>query len=361
MKKPAQSPGLLLALTAGAAILVVGCETSHEVIQQTPTGTTQPSMPRVGTPLIWYRPNSGPMMALDWTGKPAGQVAVEADGQSPDGSKLSTSTGDVHDITGQLIGHIDISKGGGPFWADDSSHWCSFVSAGTENGHEGPQTIWLKTLDGKARSVAAYGTGTGESWPQIVACSTSADRVVAAQRAIGWVTDVTAFKLSTGARIYQRSYHAQEMARVWASRDGLLLVEDRSVPGHAGEPGGGTVVRSLLDGTVLAQFGDLEIIAFSWDGSVALMVSKTRRIVQAILWRNSSVLWSAPFPNPAAGPENFLPAIGVLARPDSSDLAVSINQEKADNPATELWLISGGTGRLILRAQIRPAFQSIFF
>jgi len=78
------------------------------------------------------------MMALYWTGKPAGQVTVEADGQSPDGSKLSTSPGDVYDVTGHAIGHIDISKGGGPFWADDSSQWCSFVAPGTDYAHEGP-------------------------------------------------------------------------------------------------------------------------------------------------------------------------------------------------------------------------------
>jgi hypothetical protein len=56
-----------------------------------------------------------------------------------------------------------------------------------------------------------------------------------------------------------------------------------------------------------------------------------------------------------------VPAIGVLARPASSDLAVSISLEKADSPTTEVWLMSGGTGRLILSAKVRPMFESSFF
>jgi hypothetical protein len=91
------------------------------------------------------------------------------------------------------------------------------------------------------------------------------------------------------------------------------------------------------------------------------MLGTPRRIVQAMVWRSGSVLWSAPFPNPAAGPQDFVPAIGVLARPASFDLAVSISLEKADSPTTEVWLIGGGTGRLILSARVRPAFPSSFF
>ncbi len=318
-------------------------------------------MPPEGKPLIWYSDMVGYLVALDWTGKPAGQVALNASTQTPDGSKLSSASGEVYDGGGHLVGHTDFTKGGGPFWADDSSHVCSFVPPGADFVQEGPGTIWLKTLDGQARSVTSYGIFTGNAGPEVLACSISADRVVLAQRSIGWVTDVSAFTLSTGSRLYQRTYPAQQIARVMASRDGLYLVEDWSVPGSPGLPGGGTVVRSLPDGTVLAQFADLEIVAFSWDGSVAVMEGKTRRIVQAMLWRSSTVFWSAPFPNPAAGPQDFVPAIGVLARPGNSDLAVSISLEKADSPSTELWLISGGTGRLTLTARIGPAFQSSFF
>jgi len=299
--------------------------------------------------------------ALDWSGKPAGQVALNASTQTPDGSKLSSTSGEVYDATGHPVGYTDFTKGRGPFWADDSRHVCSFVPPGADFVQEAPGTIWLKTLDGKARSVTSYGIFTGNAGPEVLACSISADRVVVAQRSFGWVTDVSAFTLSTGARLFQRTYPAQQMARVMASRDGLYLAEDRSVLGSPGVPGGGTVVRSLPDGTVLGQFADLEIIAFSWEGSVAVMVSKTRRIVLTMLWRSGLVIWSASFPNPAAGPQNFVPAIGVLARPASSDLAVSISLEKADSPTTEVWLISGGTGRLILSARVRPTFESSFF
>jgi hypothetical protein len=314
-----------------------------------------------GKPLIWYGDSLGHLVALDWSGKPAGQVALNASTQTPDGSKLLSTSGEVYDAAGHPVGHTDFAKGRGPFWADDSSHVCSFVPPGADFVQEGPGTIWLKTLDGKARSVTSYGIFTGNAGPEVLACSLSADRVVVAQRSFGWVTDVSAFTLSTGARLFQRPYPAQQMARVMASRDGLYLVEDRSVPGSPGLPGGGTVVRSLPDGTVLAQFADLEIVGFSWDGSVAVMLGMPRRIVQAMVWRSGSVLWSAPFPNPAAGPQDFVPAIGVLARPASSDVAVSISLEKADSPTTEVWLISGGTGRLILSARVRPAFPSSFF
>lgn len=355
----------MLALTTGAAMLVMGCGAARNVGGQpsvtTASATAQPSMPSEGKPLIWYSDSVDHLVALDWTGTPVGQLALNASTQTPDGSRLSAASGDVYDAAGHLVGHTDFTKGRGPFWADDSSHVCSFIPPGADFVQEGPGTIWLKTLDGQARSVTSYGILTGNAGPEVLACSLSADRVVLAQRSFGWVTDVSAFTLSTGARLYQRTFPAQQMARVMASRDGLYLVEDRSVPGSPGLPGGGTVVRSLPDGAVLAQFADLEIVAFSWDGSVAVMLGKTRRIVQAMLWRSGTVLWSAPFPNPAAGPQDFVPEIAVLARPGSSDLAVSISLEKADSPSTELWLISGGTGRLILSARVRPAFQSSFF
>ena len=346
-------------------MLVVGCGATRAVGQSssvtTATATTQPSIPLDGEPLIWYRDSLGHLVALDWTGKPAGQVALNASTQTPDGSKLSSASGEVYDAAGHLVGHTDFTKGGGPFWADDSRRVCSFVPPGADFVQEGPGTIWLKTLDGQARSVTSYGTFTGNAGPEVLACSITADRVVLAERSFGWVTDVSAFTLSTGARLFQRTYPAQQIARVSASRDGVYLVEDRSVPGSPGLPGGGTVVRSLPDGTVLTQFADLEIIAFSWEGSVAVMLSKPRRIVEAMLWRSGSVLWSAPFPNPAAGPQDFVPTIAVLPRPGSSDVAVSVSLEMASSPMTGFWLISGGTGRLILSARARPAFQASFF
>src|SRR5256885_7742721 len=112
------------------------------------------------------------------------------------------------------------------------------------------------------------------------------------------------------------------MARVLASRDGMFLVEDRSVSGNTGEPGGGTVIRSLTDGQVLAQFASLSIIGFSWDGSVALTISDKSRTVDAILWRTNVATWSTPYP--ADWPQSKPLVVSVLGRSDGSDLAVAI-------------------------------------
>src|SRR5207245_9574997 len=134
MIKPRQSLLPLLALTMGAALLVVGCGAEREVSGQpsvtTASPTAQPSVPPEGNALSWYSDSSGHLVALDWTGKAAGQVALTASTQTPDGSKLSSASGEVYDVAGHLVGHADFTKGRGPFWADDSIHVCSFVPPG---------------------------------------------------------------------------------------------------------------------------------------------------------------------------------------------------------------------------------------
>ncbi|HVS05041.1 MAG TPA: hypothetical protein VHK65_02605 [Candidatus Dormibacteraeota bacterium] len=349
------------AAVATMVILIAACGGRPTGNQPQTTATPPPSSPPSrGEPLIWYSPSSGQMVALDWSGKHAGQLALSAYNQTPDGSKLSALGGEVYDVTGKLVGHTDLTKGPGPVWADDSNHWCTFVAAGTTYGQEGSQKIWLKDPTGGARVVATYGTVTGNAGPEILACSLSVDRVVVAQRAFAWVTDVSVFKLSTGARVFQHSYPAQEMARVLASRDGMFLVEDRSVSGNTGEPGGGTVIRSLTDGQVLAQFANLSIIGFSWDGSVALTISDTSRTVAAILWRTNVATWSTPYP--ADWPQGKPLVVSVLGRPDGSDLAVAIYRGSTpSNQGVDLWVVTGQHGRRILSGPIVPGFSTSFF
>ena len=72
----------------GAAILMVGCGAARDVSGQ-PSGTgasatAQPTTPPEGKPLIWYSDSVGHLVALDWSGKTAGQVALNGGGEPED-------------------------------------------------------------------------------------------------------------------------------------------------------------------------------------------------------------------------------------------------------------------------------------
>jgi len=174
-------------------------------------------------------------------------------------------------------------------WADDDVHYCQVLPI-FGGSADVPGTLQLTTPGGSPRNVARVGVQAAQANTLTAsACSVLADRAVVVQAGTafgpnGNPTDqYWVVQLSTGHVLWTRDLRAANVDRVVASRDGRYVAEVKSA--------GSTTIYGP-DGSTTGHVNGL-VEAFSWDGSLALVVS-TGGQASVIRWRDGTTVWTVP-------------------------------------------------------------------
>jgi outer membrane protein assembly factor BamB len=218
-----------------------------------------------------------------------------AESSNPDGS-LFVAFPYFYDRSGRVVATLK----GGPYsdpgvgeyfvgtWADDNHQYCQvqprFGGATAVTG-----TLQLTTPGGTPRDVVRIGSQAASEYSLTVgACSVLADRAVMVQHTptLGsggntidqyWVVE-----LSSGHVLWTHDLRGAGVARVISSRDGRYVAE---VPTR----GASTIYGP--SGSVVGHVSGL-VEAFSWDGSLTLVVSNGAATV--VRWSDGTVVWTVP-------------------------------------------------------------------
>jgi hypothetical protein len=218
-----------------------------------------------------------------------------AESSNPDGS-LFVAFPYFYDRSGRVVATLK----GGPYsdpgvgeyfvgtWADDNHQYCQvqprFGGATAVTG-----TLQLTTPGGTPRDVVRIGSQAASEYSLTVgACSVLADRAVMVQHTptLGsggntidqyWVVE-----LSSGHVLWTHDLRGAGVARVISSRDGRYVAE---VPTR----GASTIYGP--SGSVVGHVSGL-VEAFSWDGSLTLVVSNGAATV--VRWSDGTVVRTVP-------------------------------------------------------------------
>ena len=259
-----------------------------------PTPMSQPLRVPSTTPVILFRdPVSDQQLdGVTWDGSARGRVGPNPDVamgfvQNPAGT-LYGWTGYIRDRSGALVASPTVNtKGFSGAWADDGQHYCSMVSksklppAGGE-----PATLQLTAVGQAPRNVAQVARMYDQASSGVDACSIEKDRAVVTQgTSNGQAVQFWVVQLSTGRILWTRP-----SGDIRASRDGQYIAEIIYSP-----PAGGNATTTIYDSTgrVLGHLSG-RIEAFSWDGSLAVLVGNANAPVSVVRWRDGTVLWSGP-------------------------------------------------------------------
>ena len=271
------------------------------------------------TPVILFN-DAGDSYQVDgmtWDGR-AGTVAkVSNTGQYPTSAESSNPAGtlfvafpNILDRSGQVVAQLT----GGPYadsgvgmyfvgtWADDEIHYCQVVPI-FGGATSVPGTLQLTTPGGKPRDVAHVGTeAAGENTLTPTACSVLADRAVVVQVNPSpgpdgnLVNQYWVVQLSTGHVLWTHSVRGRGIAKVVASRDGRYVAEVQAT---------GTTTIYDSNGSAVGH-ADGSIEAFSWDGSLALVVANGGEAT-VVRWSDGTTIWTVP---PGEGLAGFQPQPG---------------------------------------------------
>ena len=287
--------------------------------------TTEPGAPPAGVPVIWYSttsPSQGPgqpgpyrLVAVDWTGVVVGTMYVPTVAwQSPDGSWLASQDGSVIGAGGRIISGLSPT---GITWSDVSGRYCDVaIKQTTDNSID---QAWLETgVVGTPRHmVAVLGPPDVRAGYSVLACSWAADRAVIGYQGITGFIDVRVISLSTGRILYRHVYGGTLPNMLLSSHDGRYLAESTSL---GGEPAT-TTIRRLPDGVTVARLGAQRVVAFAWNGSLAVTAPAWGAVgpgeIRLTDWRTGAVLQRLPLRADVAGE-----AVYALAEPGGSAFVV---------------------------------------
>ncbi|HEY1420583.1 MAG TPA: hypothetical protein VGG90_07720 [Candidatus Dormibacteraeota bacterium] len=217
-----------------------------------------------------------------------------AESSTPGGS-LFVAFPHFYDRQGRVVATLK----GGPYsdpavgeyfvgtWADDDHHYCQvqprFGGAAAVTG-----TLQLTTPGGAPRDVVHIGSqAASENTLRVGACSVLADQAVLVQAATSGsggntIDEYWVVQLSSGHVLWTRDLTGAGVARVIASRDGRYVAEDAT--------SGATTIFGP-GGSVVGHVSGL-VEAFSWDGSLAAVVSSGGASV--VRWNDGTVVWTVP-------------------------------------------------------------------
>lgn len=217
-----------------------------------------------------------------------------AESSNPDGS-LFVAFPYFYDRSGRVVATLK----GGPYsdpavgeyfvgtWADDDHHYCQvqprFGGAAAVTG-----TLQLTTPGGAPRDVVHIGSqAASENTLTVGACSVLADRAVLVQAATSGsggntIDQYWVVQLSSDHVLWTRDLRGAGVARVIASRDGRYVAE---------VPTSGATTIFGPSGSVVGHVSGL-VEAFSWDGSLAVVVSSGGASV--VRWNDGTVVWTVP-------------------------------------------------------------------
>jgi len=217
-----------------------------------------------------------------------------AESSNPDGS-LFVAFPYFYDRSGRVVATLK----GGPYsdprvgeyfvgtWADDDHHYCQ-VQPRFGGATAVTATLQLTTPGGAPRDVVHIGSQAASEYTLTVgACSVLADRAVLVQAATSGsggntIDQYWVVQLSSGHVLWTRDLRGAGVARVIASRDGRYVAE---------VPTSGATTIFGPSGSVVGHVSGL-VEAFSWDGSLAVVVSSGGASV--VRWNDGTVVWTVP-------------------------------------------------------------------
>ena len=295
--------------------------------------------PPAGVALIYVHDPNNPLWLIgyDWSGKPRGTVKLDPSVPSvqmaPDGSAFEVGGtykgggGAYLDRLGQPILGPQPTNVAGALWADDNRHQC-LITLNQETFVWGLSTV-LPGEAVRAVGVIARDRSIGQTGISLVACSFKNNLALALRTTVASPAELWAIRLSDGKVLSHRTYRAQQLATVVASRDGVYVAESSGsiTPPQIPQP---TLIRRVADGKQVADLGiSAQVIAFSADGSM-VFISKVQLYsptspahLAVIKWSSGQVAWSYD------GPEAFG---GFTPQPDANGFAVALMEPTRISP-----------------------------
>jgi photosystem II stability/assembly factor-like uncharacterized protein len=260
---------------------------------------------------------------------------------SPDGSRVLTS-GDgtappeVLDVHGKSLAQLDPIVGP-VVWADDSRHVCE-LRPHEKSGpvFAGPADLVLIDPGHGERTVAQVPGYGPHTQPLFLRCSVVDDQVTVADQTLSRNGTITGIELSTGRTYTPKWVPGDRLAEVIAiSGNGRYVLES------SGTASGYRVVDTLTSAVV--GHVDGQPMELSWDGH--LVVELINGLDLAVVdWRTGAVLWRSGNQNGGPGGSGIVTAASVAARPESDDLALTVNDLPGRDPKTaQLWLVTPST------------------
>jgi hypothetical protein len=344
---------LIAAIVIATFALVRAGNQSHVVPAATPTpgAAVSPTPLRNAlnvpdsTPIITFGDPAKPdqLDGITWDGKQFGVLSYQPTGQGNPANAMFAGQTEIRDRTGRLIASGTFgAKYFGGTWADDEVHFCQMVPFDYLGANGIPATLQVVAPGQPPRNVVQVGSVDEQASIGVAACSVLNDRAVVVQlSSIGTATQYWVVQLSTGKILWTHKTAAS--VDVTASRDAMYIAENVSSAGVAAV--GSTIYGP--DGTTVTHLAQW-VEAFSWDGSLAVTNGGYGTgPVHVILWRDGSVIWSAP------SGDGLLQA---KPQPDGTAFAIWVapsTQFQAQSPIGDLYVISY-SGQVIVRIANTP-------
>jgi hypothetical protein len=258
-------------------------------------------------------------------------VGLTAQSSNPSGT-LIYAPPNILDRTGRVVAAFPGQVTFPGTWADDELHYCQIASIQASDTGAVSRTLQLTTPGGTPRDVALVSAQDRSANAfAVTVCSVLADRAVVITGTPN-VYGGNGFKqysvvqLSSGHILWTRDLSGNGVANVVASRDGQYVAEVQST--------GLTTIYSATNGTMVAHVNGW-VEAFSWDGSLAVVVANDRR-TSVLRWSDGTVVWRVP-------PGQSL--VGFQPEPGGPSLAI-LTSSGASSHDSVLYVVSSG-GRVL--------------
>ena len=331
-----------------AAAIIVTLLVARENQRVVPSNKLPTPTPSSATPsdLIWMQDGSNPAQydVIDWSGRSLNTLLMAGgDLVTPafDGQSAMLNGSSVIDWHGNALGSLNVPDTDllDAAWADDNRHVCVIAQPPGHGPDQGLGSLWLAQPGSPARLLRRVGRAGSE--PAVLACSMASNRAVIASELNAHIPApqgdrylitllVQVIDLTTGAVVYEHHYGATASVALFvvASPDGRYLAEDRI----SGPVSGGSVIKEISTGRVIATFTQASVVAFSGDGGRVNLhfADATTDETRVVDLASGSTVWTH------AGP------VAIGFRPQSLDFVAAL-----DDPA--------GGSDLLLVPQVGPS------
>jgi len=342
-----QAAASLVALFLAAAIIVtlLVARENQRVVPGIKLPTPTPSS-ATRSDLIWMQDGNNPAQydVIDWSGRSFNTLLMAGgDLVTPafDGQSAMLGGSNVIGWHGNALGSLNVPDADllDAAWADDNRHVCVVAQPTGHGPDQGLGTLWLAEPGSPARQL--HRVGQAGSVPAVLACSMASNRAVIASELNAHIPDpqgdrhlitllVQVIDLTTGAVVYEHAYGASASVALFAvaSPDARYLAEDRI----SGPVSGGSVVKEITTGRVVATFTQASVVGFSGDGGRVNVhfVDTTTDETRVVDLATGSTVWTH------AGP------VAIGFRPGTLDFVAAL-----DDPA--------GAYELLFVPQVGPA------
>ena len=282
---------LIAAIVITTFALVKGAARTQVVPAATPSPRATPSPAPLtnelnvpdSTPIIVYLDpaKSDQVDGVTWDGKESGKITGGSVAAGNPANSLFGQGNQIVDRHGRLVATGTYgAKFWSATWADDEQHLCFMTPFDNPASNGVATTLMLGAPGQPSKAIARVGTLYNQTFVSVHECSVLGDRAIVVQsggQGIG-VVGLWVVQLSTGRIIWQGGAGAG----LAASHDGMYV----AVPSAVGGP---TVIYGP-DGKV-AGHADGEVLAFSWDGSLAVE-SNSANVPSVVNWRTGQTIWA---------------------------------------------------------------------